>query len=513
MPNSSPTRRMVSYWSLRQNRHGRRSSCGRGSGSSRAGGKLIGAVLNQRQNYIPDFLYRVALSRSSGGSIAVRHGTLAARLGPFLDRFRSAIVTGDQMAVSLFNFASNLALIRILTPAEMGEFSLWSAVALLAVGVQNAAVGMPLNVYVPAKRGSAEGERLERSVSAVNWLLSVAIILLIVGVNVSVEAEWVPHGLALSVAVPVFIAVNLAREYYRSIAFGRGDMLLLLLADGPFLVLTALCVLALLAGALPGQRLFGAFAAIGVGWAGSQLLLSFQRPRRRELFGAGWITPYRTIGKEIGWSLAGVFATNAVTRSYVYLATALAGFSALAAINAMGVLFRPVGVLMTAWGRLALPRMSVALAQGRASEFGRSLAIALAVAAAGSLVWTLVLWSGWSLIARYLLAGKYPDARAMLVPWAATSIVTVLEYIVGVALNAAREFRFLAWIQVYGGVVTIATTAALILSQGYLYTMYGTAIGGLVCLVAGLIRLRAVYRRLSANEVDGAVPARVDGRA
>ena len=56
----------------------------------------------------------------------------------------------------------------------------------------------------------------------------------------------------------------------------------------------------------------------------------------------------------LSWSLAGVFANHVQSRSYVYIATSLAGVASLATINAIGLLFRPVSILVNAWGASAL---------------------------------------------------------------------------------------------------------------------------------------------------------------
>jgi hypothetical protein len=75
------------------------------------------------------------------------------------------------------------------------------------------------------------------------------------------------------------------------------------------------------------------------------------RPRRhgaeRRLFRDGWVKTYRRISGEVAWSLVGVVANHVQSRSYVYIATSLAGMASLAAINAVGVLFRPVSVWST----------------------------------------------------------------------------------------------------------------------------------------------------------------------
>src|SRR6185437_7681306 len=138
--------------------------------------------------------------------------------------------------------------------------------------------------------------------------------------------------------------------------------------------------------------------------------------------------PYRRVAGEIGWSLTGVIATHLHGRSYVYVTINLVGLAGLAAINVVGVLFRPVRTMLTAWGRSALPQLAAAHADGRVAAFDRLTLRAFAVAGTASALWTAVLWLGWEPISRHFLAGKYPDAALLLLPWAVAAGLQCMEY-------------------------------------------------------------------------------------
>jgi O-antigen/teichoic acid export membrane protein len=221
----------------------------------------------------------------------------------------------------------------------------------------------------------------------------------------------------------------------------------------------------------------------------------------RRLFRDGWVATYRGIGKEVAWSLVGAVANHAENRSYVYIATSLAGMASLAAINAVGLLFRPVSVLVNAWGQSALPHLSAALANGRIGEFDRVLARALAATALGSAAIGVALWFAWQPVSHDLFADKYPDGYLLLWPWAAASAASVLRYVGSTGLMAARDFRFLATAQSVCGVVAAASTAGFILWQGYVAAMWGIAIGNGLCFGWEILRLRSVRRRV-AGEAD-----------
>jgi O-antigen/teichoic acid export membrane protein len=200
--------------------------------------------------------------------------------------------------------------------------------------------------------------------------------------------------------------------------------------------------------------------------------------------------------------LVGVVANHAENRSYVYIATSLAGMTSLATINAVGLLFRPVSVLVAAWGQSSLPHLAAALTDGRRDEFDRVLGRALMATALGSAAIGLVLWCAWAPIERYVFAGKYPDGLLLLWPWAAASAASVLRYVGSTGLMAAREFRFLAKAQTVCGVLAAAATAGFILWQGYAGAMWGIAIGNGVCFGWEMLRLQRVRQSAGAPAAE-----------
>jgi O-antigen/teichoic acid export membrane protein len=150
--------------------------------------------------------------------------------------------------------------------------------------------------------------------------------------------------------------------------------------------------------------------------------------------------------------------------------------------------------LSSAWAKTALPQMSGMLARREFAAFDRMLVWALGATAIGSIVWYLALLAGWEPVERFVLAGKYPDAKALLLPWAAASAASTLRYVAGIGLVAARQFKFLAHVQIVCGAIAAAATVAMILLQGIDGAMWGIAIGNAACLAMILVRLRDIRR-------------------
>jgi O-antigen/teichoic acid export membrane protein len=416
-----------------------------------------------------------------------------------LARSRYAAAALDQMALSVFGFALNIVLLRVLSEADYGVVSLWMTMSLFAVSVQAALVNGPLNIYLPGTREPEAARRLESTLATMNLLTVLAAAALAGVTNVVTDAEWAARGAPTAAAVSLFVAAGMYREYHRSTAFSRHDMAMLFWVDAPYLAVTGTCLAVM---ALCPQRftsLTTAFFAMSVGCLVSQVCVRLRGGASLPLFRRGWLETYRGIGKEVAWSLAGVVANHAENRSYVYIATGLAGMTSLAAINAVGLLFRPVSVLVSAWGQSILPHLAAALSNGRIAEFDRALGRALVATAVGSIVVGFALWFAWKPIERHVLAGKYPEGIRLLWPWAAASGASVLRYVGSTGLMAARDFKFLAKAQTVCGLLAAAATAGFILWHGYTAAMWGIALGNGLCFAWAMLRLRRVRRRPPAS--------------
>ncbi len=422
---------------------------------------------------------------------------LKSRLITRFGRFRYGLAALDQIALSVFAFALNLCLIRALSATDFGIVSLWMAMAALSTSAQAALVSGPLNIHLPAALDATRARSLEAAVGVVNLLAVGFATGAVVLVNACSNAEWAPQDTATALAIPVFIAAGMYREFYRTVAFSRSNMAMLLWIDAPYLAVTSLAVGAMLAWPEWCASLAVAFLAMSVGCIVSQLCLRmrFRFPKLWPLQ-RGWLAEYRRIGSDVGWALVGVGASHLQARSYIYVTVSLVSLAGLASISVVGILFRPVRLLLHAWMRSVLPNMSAQLASARVGAFDRLFMQGFVAAAGGSALWFFLLWLAWQPIERYFLAGHYPDAWSLMLPWAIAAGLNVMAFTVSVALQAAREFKFLAYATMLNAPLTLAATAAAVLWQGYTWTMYGVALGDLIALSMYIGRLCMIRRKL-----------------
>jgi O-antigen/teichoic acid export membrane protein len=424
-----------------------------------------------------------------------RFDNLRSRLVGRIGVLRYGISALDQIALSIFGFALNLVLVRALTATDYGIVSLWMAIGLLATSIQDALIGTPLNVHVQGAPDAASRRRLAEALAVVNLLAIVLVTAAVALVDVCSDAEWAPRDTAAALAVPLFIAAGMVRGFYRSLAFSRKDMAMLLWVDGPYLVVTSLCLGLMLLWPERVAGLVAAFLAMSLGCIISQLFLTgrFAGPALRP-FRRGWLREYRRIAHDTGWALIGVVTTHLQTRSYLYVAVNMVGLAGMATINVVGILFRPIRLMAAAWGRAALPELAAHLAAGRIAAADRIILRAFLTAGAGSVAWSLALWLGWREIERRFLVGQYPEAALLVWPWALAATLDGVGATLAIALQAARDFRYLACVTIVGAPVTIAATVGAILWRGYTWTMYGVALGYLLALAMLIVRYWLVRR-------------------
>ena len=426
-------------------------------------------------------------------------------IGPFLNRYRYAVAAVDQVAISLLNFGLTFSLLRMLSATEFGIIALWMAAANLAIGVHNALVCGPLGIQVPAEADETKRHRLREALASVNLLVVILAVVAVLLVNGASDAEWTPKDFLTGAAIPLFIGTGLYREYYRSIAFGRHDMMLLLVVDTPYLAITAGCIAAMLVWPQHLAGVAGAFIALALGGAAAQLCGSLRLMRHRQrLSPRGWSATYRGILGEVSWALTGVVFAHIQERSYVYITTSLVGLAQVASLNAVAFLFRPGQILLTAWRRSSLPELAGLFSAGRLGALDRRLLAALAAALSGWAAWSAALWFGWRLIEHYLLAGKYPEAFLLLLPWAAAIGLDTIDFVLSTALLAAREFRFLACVTLITAPLTTVATVGLIFWHGYAWAIYGLAIGNGLSVAMASARLFKVRQRLIARALADA---------
>lgn len=401
----------------------------------------------------------------------------------------------DQGVLSLFSFVLGFILVRGWEPEQFGLFVFWRGFGFFCVGLQNALVTTPLNVFVPAAKDPEERLQTERILSTVNVAMVVGVFAAIAAYNFSFPVLPDDPG-ALPLIIALFVAGRLVMEYGRSLHFGRQqpgrvlqlDTIYLLFAGCIpvfYLVVPEFLLLEVVLGVL-------AFAAVTSGI----ISLAFQGGQGAVPFRWVSFNAYRPYWTEGRWSLTGVLSTEAHSRGYVYLVTAMSGLEALGTLAAARMLFGPIGLFVTAWGRTARPHLARAASEGGRAEISRFVTMALGSAVIGlSLLFTL-LYLAWLPLRDFIYGSKYEAMEFLVVGWAFVAAIGVVKGIFSISLQSMKAFKPLALATVYSGTGSLILITVVVLLFGYRQVVTGVLIGDMALtgylIVLYLRRLKTI---------------------
>ena len=387
----------------------------------------------------------------------------------------------DQGLLSAFNFTIALILIRTWDPALFGVFVFWQAIALFVGSIQNTLVSIPLSVHVPTCRSNLERDRTERALSSLNFLIIAGAFTLVITYNYFFPtAETASFVVTLVFAA--YVGASLFREYVRSIGFGRLRPGSVLLTDGPYVLIGCgiFVIYRIDVTLLDLSVVMGILALASA--AGGAIGLTHQGQSIRSLRGFTFRI-YEPIWRDAKWSLSGAMTTMLQNRGYVFLVTALVGFEALGSLAAGGILFRPVGVLLTAWGRIARPYLARAAAENRQSDFIRTILIALTLTILALLALYAIIYLAWNDLEGLIYRSKYPTIGWIALGWSAVTLVSSLRMVLTITLSAVKQFKPLAIATLYGSIVSLAAVAFTVPIFGFETAMVGIFLGELLCLL------------------------------
>lgn len=393
---------------------------------------------------------------------------------------RSAAVMGASGA----GFAgANLILARRLPETEYALFTLF--LALVNLGYALAPAGIDTFVV---RRPVEFGPRFLRKVTVVTTAVGVLFGAIgYLGYDLSVTVSLL---LALATAAGGIMAVAASR-FQGELRFG----LSLSIAQSPNLVLIAAALLALAVGSQRANLAIGVSTAgfVVAAWLGWWILL---RERHAK--------PERTC--EINWGEAVAFAgVNASGLLLVQLdrlliphvrpVEDLATFGVLAAI--VGSLFR---VLQQGVGYSLLPRLRAATG---VAEQRRLLAHEARLVGVIALLGSAFIWVITPPVERYLLAGKYHLAPALIVAGIVAGVTKILNAFSKASVSALANQRELAMVNYFGWAsALLAVVAGLAAGTwGLPGVIYGVALGWLLRSMA------AFYVTFRHLRLPAAVPA------
>ena len=401
--------------------------------------------------------------------------TARGALRRLVDRARSPYLqaVAAQGLVSGFHFALNLALLRLVVPAQYGLFAFAFVLAMFASAINNALIATPLTVWTPIVKDPRERAAQEHVFSTLNVALS--LILAVVGLVWTVLEPG--SAASTTLGTTAFVALYAARHYSRSAGYARLRPLVTAAGD-----LTYVAVGAALVGALV---VFGARVPIGAVLALLALAnlaamlvehvgLHRRLPRPR-LPPLARFAGYGEIWQQSRWALVGSLTTLFLAQAHSVIVVWADGPGAFAPLAAGLVLFGPVRIALITWQNMVKPELAVALDERRFGEVRARLRRANLAMVVAVLVLGALLAAGWPWIHALLYERRYADAPMALIvgTWCAITLCAALYNVPSAALQALRDFRRLAMASIWGALVSGVAVGTLLWLTAPEYTLFG----------------------------------------
>jgi N-acetylglucosaminyldiphosphoundecaprenol N-acetyl-beta-D-mannosaminyltransferase len=396
----------------------------------------------------------------------------------------------DQGVLSTFNFALNLLLIRLWPPELFGLFATALAVALICFSVQYSLVGTQLSVLRPRVYGQPDETKLLTTLWSANCVLMIA---LPAAVALGALCLGLKSGTAFAAALAIYVGGMLLREYARSLLFSEFVPMAVLQLDSLFVAVAVVGVslLWLMMGEPdPGGALF----VLGLASALAAVPFLLRRSAQMQFcLDATARNQYRNVWRnQSRWALLGAILYETMSRAHVFVVGAWFGVAAVGILQAGEMLFRPLGLLLQAWERTALPRFSALAGAARYSKAHALARQSLIVLLMAAVLFAGVLWGAWPWLQAHVFRASYADIGFVVCLWGAAAIVRLIAQVFCIELQGFGRFRQLSFI----GLATSATAVALLVAVTLLFGRYEYSIVAVLTgnLVGIFLAVRAIER-------------------
>lgn len=413
----------------------------------------------------------------------------------------------DQAMLSGANFLVGVMLVRYAGDADYGYFVLAQSALLLLTGAQSAWINGPLAVIAP-KKTEAERRHMVGAVEAMQskvlrWLTLFALTVPAVGYALHLLT---PEA-AMAVAATILACwAGLLREYRRAVLQLYGRPHLVLVADMLYVLgLTAtaglaaagaeprmvFAVLSLAVGGLLGGKLADYFLVKDPGWQAGEA-----GPVFREL---------RRLGN---WAMAASVIYWTFGQGFNYVVAAQLGVVAVATLNAARLLIQPTFVLTMGVKQALLPMASRWLHESGLKVLLKRLTVVTLVLTLLNAGYFALIWGVLDWLTNDFLRKTIPDRDALVLLWAAYSMVNMVRDMYLSSMLAMERFRILTWLTAFTALVALAVMWPATHYFGLRGAIYGLMAGEVTYMLAMFMLIAQSLRRLDAPKATPASPAK-----
>ena len=388
---------------------------------------------------------------------------------------RYAFSAFGPISVSAAHFIAALIFLHSLPRTDFGLFSFLLIVAPFSLSICGSLFAPPIAREIAAPGGITESHRLTLFKTSVVYSAAVALV-------VAVLMAFSGAALPLAAVFGLYAGLMSLRWYGRCWTYAQHRPGRVLISDLAYSVPLSLTLLTL--AALHDVTMWNAaLAMLGAAAAG---FIAFDVGDLRTYLCAlrrGEFLPYLTFWREMsGWALLGVVMSEATANANAYLVTFISGPHAFAVLAVGALLMRPVSLVLAAVPDMERPLMSVNIRAGNSTAAFR---IVKEFRTAAGAIWlatillaaALLIWFPHLLMKRDY---RISEVAIVVVVTAMSMALRALRTPDSVLLQAAGEFRKLAFAGVLSSAASMGATFVLLLAFGPVWAVVGVLIGELV---------------------------------
>ena len=414
----------------------------------------------------------------------------------------------DQASLSAFSLVLNLLLMRAWGPGPFGIFAIVLALTMVGYSVQQALIGSQLAILRAQAQDPGDDEDLVASLWIANCVLTAGL----AAVTFAVFWFWFPDYPLLAASGAAFVGCALLREYARSLLFSELKLAEVIITDGVFIAAACAGVAAVWGDA---QSLVPILLVIAFANALSLAPTVWRQPRAfAPRLEAQLYHRYRRIWRhQSRWALLGVVSWEILNRVHVFVVGSWFGVAAVGILQAGEMIFRPLGLVLQAWRRVAQPTFARLVNN---KEYDTSLSICLLSAGGAFLVgcaFTAFIYAAWDLLETYVFRGQYQNIQLVVTLWAVVMSLKLFSGVFSTQLEGFTKFRELSFTSLAGAFTAIAVLLSVLNVASYEWSILAIAAGFTVDLFLVLVILTRTFAAAKRESADrSASPAPVRAR-
>lgn len=381
------------------------------------------------------------------------------------------LAISSQAISSLTNFAFVLSLLKNLSPAEFGLYSVAFAFVLAGGAVFQGFFQIQMVTELPHL---AEKDRLPFASALFIAQNAVGLLLVLGGYATTRLASSTPEESLLAIATAVAVLGLSGKEFLIRYLFATGRITIWLLAIN--LAVAGFILTLILSGtaARDSTTAMAGYAGAHVFALAVGLLAVPLTCRNLSLFAT-----IRSVAANGSWAGLSALIYSLRTSAHTFIVGASLSLEEVGRMNAARTLVTPVTLIIPTLSSLMLPRLSQVHVAESLSGVQR-LAWRIGIGIAGLVViYAGFLFLAWPLLGSQFLGGGYEDLGLYVALWVLYALSIALRNTLEWATQATKAFRSLTELNLVTSVLTVGLVVLLTTTIGSPGAILGTTLGKL----------------------------------